>query len=489
MRPNILHLFADQFRADCIGALGHPVVRTPHLDRLAAEGIVFEQAFTPSPVCVPARACMTFGRYPAQTGCYDNGYDPCLDDSESFVEKLRSAGYRTHGIGKCHFTPDLYASRGFETREISEEIFSDPSRDDYLVWLHREGYPHVTEIHGVRGEMYYIPQMAQMAATHHPTQWVGDRASAFIGGHGEKDDPWYLFASFIHPHPPFAPPVPWHKLYRAFDMPLPHRPPGFAELQLFINKFQNRYKYRDNGFDVNLIRCLRAAYYACISFIDFQVGRILKSLEETGQLDDTLVVFSADHGELLGDYGSFGKRSMHDASARIPMIARYPAWFRQGGRCGRPLSLIDLAPTFIDAAEMVPVPGYSGVSLRAIGTGGNRREFVFSQFNVAEDGVYMAVSETQKYIYSAPDQREFVFDRQADPGETRNLAGSDAATARLRRVMQDFLLENGERSNLDPGTATGWKARPVRKMPDDPDEGLLVQDPEWADFTIPGYSR
>jgi len=487
-RPNILHLFADQFRHDAIGALGNSESITPNLDRLCREGTVFTNAFTPSPVCVPARACMTFGKYPSQIECYDNGFPPNADDRETFVEHLRLAGYRTHGIGKCHFTPDEHALRGFETRETSEEIFDDPARDDYVTWLHGEGYSHVTEAHGVRGEMYYIPQISQMPASHHPSQWVGDRSAAFLKQH--LDNPWYLFASFIHPHPPFAPPTPWHKLHRGFNMPAPHLPPDFESLQLFINKFQNRYKYRDRSFDLNLVRSIRAAYYSCVSFLDFQIGRILQALEESGQLDQTLIVFSADHGELLGDYGCFGKRSMHDASARIPMIVRQQGVFAPGARCARPASLIDLAPTFLRASESPTPTSWPGIPLQTIVEAS--REFVFSQFSVGENAVYMAVSEDWKYVYSAPDQREFVFDRKQDPGESRNIAALPEITTRtdsLRRVLQNFLAETGEHSNFDPALPGTWTVRPPATMPTDPDAGLIVQDPSWADFHIPGYSQ
>jgi len=491
MRPvNILHLFADQFRADCIGALGHPLIRTPNLDRLCREGTAFTNAFTPSPVCVPARACMVFGRYPSETGCFDNGSLPRQRDEESFMEALRLAGYRTHGIGKCHFTPDSLAKRGFESRETSEEIFDAPEEDDYLRWLQAEGFGHLTEIHGVRGEMYYIPQIAQMPASHHPTQWVGDRTIEFLEDPRNRERPFYLFSSFIHPHPPFCPPVPWHKLYRTFEMPLPHLPPGFAELQLFVNRFQNRYKYRDRGMDLNLWRTIRGAYYACVSFIDFQVGRMLDVLERTGQLEQTLILFTADHGELLGDYGSFGKRSMHDASTRIPMLARHPELFPAGKRVARPVSLVDLAPTFLEAAG-APVPaGFSGVSLQAIERGDSDRNGVFSQFAADADAIYLIVTEEWKYCWSVPDQREFLFDRLGDPGETQNLAAGNepAELPGLRKRLQDFLRQTGELSNLDPASPTGWRPRPERRMPEDPDQGLLIQDPEWADFSLPGYS-
>ena len=170
------------------------------------------------------------------------------DDRQSFMGALTASGYRTHGIGKCHFHPGRRGLRGFQTREVQEEGARTPTDDDYLTWLHRQGHAHVCEPHGVRGEMYYIPQPSQLPASHHPSQWVGDRAIRFIQSQRKKQDqPWFLFTSFIHPHPPFTPPTPWHKLYRAPLMPLPNIPAQTESLQTYVNRYQNRYKYRDRG--------------------------------------------------------------------------------------------------------------------------------------------------------------------------------------------------------------------------------------------------
>ncbi len=280
-RPNILLFFTDQQRADTISALGNPIIRTPSLDRLCAEGTAFTSAYTPSPVCVSARCAMHYGLYPSQSGCYENGSPMPSDGRQSFMDILTGAGYRTHGIGKCHFTPDLYALRGFQTREYQEELVGDPDRDDYLKCLHANGFRHICDPHGIRGEMYYVPQPAQMPASLHPTQWVGDRAAAFVEAQAASDQPWLLYASFIHPHPPFAPPNPWHKLYRAPMMPLPFMPQDAGSLLIWVNREQNRYKYRDQGLDQNLLRCMKAYYYAAISFIDYQVGRVLDALAVT----------------------------------------------------------------------------------------------------------------------------------------------------------------------------------------------------------------
>lgn len=506
VRPNILLCFTDQQRADTIGALGNAVIRTPALDRLCRSGVAFTNAFSPSPVCVSARCSLIHGQYPLHTGCYENTVMP-TDGRQTFMAALTAAGYRTHGIGKCHFTPDSHALRGFETREVQEELVRDPEQDDYLRFLHANGFRHVCDPHGIRGEMYYIPQPSQYPAHLHPTQWTGDRSVAFIRENAGKDRPWFLFSSFIHPHPPFAPPNPWHKLYRAPLMPLPNVPADCEALQTFVNRFQNRYKYRDQGIDQNLLRCLKAYYYACVSFIDFQIGRLLAALDETGQLDHTLILFTADHGEHLGDYHCFGKRSMHDSCARIPLLARLPGRFGNGQVCNTPVSLVDIAATVgaVAGAEITSHP-LDGVDLAETAGGTASRDLVFSQHAFvpfapgARDlhkspetraalSTYMAVSRRWKYVYSAPDHREFLFDRLGDPLETRNRAGLPFCRRELvamRDALMEHLRAGGETGGI---TADGqWREFPRQRLPEDPDALLLIQDHGWPDTRLPGYT-
>lgn len=486
-QPNVLLIVTDQQRADTIAALGNPVIRTPSLDRLAREGTAFTRAYTPSPVCVAARCSLHYGQYPARTGCYDNGFG-MPTDRPSIAQMLADAGYRTHAIGKCHFVPDRDALRGFESRQSQEELVSDPDRDDYLKELRASGFAHLTDPHGVRGEMYYLPQPAQMPARLHPTQWIGDQAERFIRG-SASSRPWMLQANFIHPHPPFAPPAPWHKLYRGPDMPLPLIPPDAEKLWQHVNRVQNRYKYRGRGLDLNLLRQIKAYYYACISFVDFQVGRMLDALESTGQLDRTLVLFTSDHGELLGDYGLFGKRRAHDAAARVPLLARLPGAFAPGGRCGSPASLIDIGPTLARAALVERPAGFEGVDLSRLAAGAEKREAVFIQFQRAGDAHYAAIDARWKYVFSAPDACEWVFDREADPQETRSLMPApegQAAAARLKGMLLERLGAAGETAAVDGGS---WRVWPTKAMPADPDAGLIFQDHAWADQRIPGYTR
>ncbi|TVQ96341.1 MAG: hypothetical protein EA403_16410 [Spirochaetaceae bacterium] len=514
-RPNILHIFVDQMRFDCIGALGNPYLRTPALDRLVQRGTAFTSAYSPCPVCIPARCSMIYGQYPHNTGCYENSTMP-VDGRESLMDALSGAGYRTHGIGKCHFSPDSAALRGFQTRETQEELPNHRDHDDYLQFLASDGYRHVTDPHGVRGGMYYIPQVSPIAQQHHPTQWIGDRALEFVSASERRDQPWYLYAGFIHPHPPFSPPAPWHKLYGVDEVPVPFVPHQYEQLLTYVNRAQNRYKYRDQGTDLNLVRLIRAYYYACISFIDYQVGRLLDALEQAGTLDTTLVVFASDHGEYLGDFSCFGKRGMHDVSARVPLIASLPGVFPSNSRCEQPVSLVDLAPTLIAAAGGDPGATGShrldGLPLQQIAAGEGERDAVYAQLaytrqmdgtnpdgfvpdtSISEDeraagSLYMAVTRKFKYIYSASDRIEFLFDRRLDPLESRNRAHSPNFrhhTVKMRTLMMDHLRAGGETAGLD---GDQWKEFPRREVPADPDYGLLIQDQPWADTRIPGYSR
>jgi len=501
-RPNLLLLFTDMQRADTIGALGNPIIKTPALDRLAREGTAFTSAYTPSPVCVSARCSLHYGLMPGRTGCSEN--TPMMaDNGRSYPALLTSAGYRTHAIGKCHFTPDAYALRGFQTRETQEE---GVSRSDYQTFLLERGFD-AYEPMGPRGEMYYLPQPSHLPQSVHPTQWVGDRACRFIEeASGEK--PWCLFTSFIHPHPPFTPPRPWHKLYRGPLMPMPRRAPDQGALLTSINRIQNRYKYRDQGIDLNLLRCIKAYYYACISFVDYQVGRILGALEARGALDETLVVFASDHGEFLGDFDCFGKRSMHDPSARIPLLARSPARFPAGARCETPASLVDILPTFLAAAE-VPAPASNdgrpaidGVDLADLASGARDRAGVGSQWSSGPNGQYLWVTRRWKYFYSAADRKEFLFDRVADPLELRNMAGLSLVSkekialrgALLNSLKKDGVVdayteENGQLSwKRHPAVDDGLQSWEVgelfrqTELSDDPDAFLLFQDAPKADM-------
>jgi len=489
-RPNILLIFTDQQRWDTIHADGNPVIITPQLDRLCAEGVRFTSAYTPSPVCVSARCSLIHGQYAHRTGCTYNG-DAFCDDRPSMMNLLAEAGYRTHGIGKMHFVPDWGSMRGFQTRLRVDHVHSD-----YRDWLAAQGVDPRIPAGGAPSEMYYVPQVGVLSEAHHQTTWVGDQSVAFIHEQATESRPWFMFSSISDPHPPFAPPVPWHTLYRGPRMPLPKVPADAESHWTYMNRVQNRYKYRDNGFDYNMLRCMKAFYYACISFIDYQVGRILQALEETDQLDNTLILYTSDHGEFLGDYGCFGKRSMLNSACNIPMLARFPQRFAQGAVCGTPTSLVDIMPTMLAAADVPQADlALDGADLAEVAQEGADgllgQRTVYSQYQHRDVGVYMALNRRWKYFYSAPDRREWLIDREQDPNELRSQAGlvfRHSAVSEMRDTLWSFYRSQGFEEPID---GDAWRTYPQPSVPVDPDDGLLIQDAPWAApyQSIPGYTE
>ncbi len=486
-QPNILLLFADQHRGDVLGCAGDSLVRTPALDRLANEGTRFDRAYTPSPVCVPARYALLTGRYPHRNGCANNG-DPMSPRLPTIPGLLSTAGYQTIGIGKMHFHP-VRGPFGFEKLLLSEEIPASPEEDEFLRDLIAAGFSHVHEPHGVRSELYYIPQVSQLPAQLHTTSWTADRTLDFLRQR-DRSRPFFVWTSFIKPHPPFDPPVPWNKLYRDWEMPLPARQPD-PDLVTWHMRFQNHYKRRDAGTDENLVRALRAAYYASVSFVDYNIGRILEELEKQGELDRTLIVYAADHGELLGDYGSWGKRCFYDPSARVPLIVRWPEHVPEGHVCRAPASLVDLLPTFLSAAGLKwKHLGTDGEPLDRVAMGQSERPFVLGQLAHRSHGVYFLFDGRNKYIYSAPDRREYLLDLEEDPLERRNLAGTfETRTHNLRRQLISRFREDHYNEPLD-AKGENW-ARFERPAEPEPPPSHFKQDARWTDpyLHIPGYER
>ncbi|MEK3885017.1 sulfatase-like hydrolase/transferase [Paenibacillus sp. PL2-23] len=484
-QKNILFLFTDQQRHDTIAALGNPMIKTPVLDRLVESGISFTRAYSPCPVCVPARFSLHTGQLPHRTDCVINERMP--EGHRSFMELLADQGYQTHGVGKMHFnfrdkpTSTLW---GFESRDVSEE---GGPRDDFKIFLEENGYEHVHDPQGVRSEYYYIPQPSQLPERLHNTTWVTDRSIDFLKQR-DQERPFMLMTSYIKPHPPFETPTPWNKLYRGPEMPLPKRPQESEKLISYWNRFQNRYKGRDQGIDDNLMRVMKAAYYCTISFIDYQIGRLLSYMEENGLLENTLIVFSSDHGEMLGDYNCVGKRNFLDSGARVPLIVVDPNGPR-GQRCEKPVSLVDIMPTFLQAAGTKSETPLSGESLLDIANGIVKREWIAAQYHRNDYGMYMAVSDRFKYIYSAPDDKEWLFDLKVDPDETRNRAGNPMYLEQTEQMKKDLITFFKDEGYTAPIDGDDWIRYPKQSIPEDPDEMLLFQDTQSSIPNIPGYER
>lgn len=487
-KPNVLVILTDQQRFDTIHALGNPVIRTPNLDRLVREGTSFTSVYTPSPVCVPARHSLLTGQYPHNTGCFDLS-NSMPETPATLPHLLKEAGYRTHAIGKMHFTADPLAMRGFESREKQEVgALGKMEDDDYVSYLHANGYGHIHDPYGPLGEMFYVPQPAQMPARHHGSQWVADRSLAFLE-QSESQQPFLLFTSFFHPHPPFSPPVPWNKLYRPQLMPYPKRPVGYEHLQTFASQYFTRKYYVGQGTDDNFLRILKAYYYACISFVDYQVGRIIDALDASGQLDNTMIIFTSDHGELLGDYGCLTKCSMLDPAARIPLLVRFPDRFEAGKRSDIPTSLVDVLPSVLSACGIEnDGQDMDGRDLTNVTNLSDRT--VYSQYREHAHGLYMVLNRRWKYVYSAPDRKEFLFDRVQDPEETINFAGATLRSPVLDELRSGLIERFCCDGYVDPIDGQDWRQFPQPTLPDDPAADLAIHDVAWAIpyLTIPGYS-
>jgi arylsulfatase A-like enzyme len=416
---NILFLFTDQLRYDAIGANGNKFVQTPNLDALAADSVVFDYCLTPSPVCVPARLSLLSGRYPARTGCNANNKQTKYP-GDGLYGALTAAGLRSCNVGKMHNSRDLYGPMGFSERHTQEEM-SNPL-DDYTKFILSSPYKNVFDYNGIRSEMYYVPQVSQLPSEAHPTQWVADRSLEFIDSlkEGEK---FFLFSSFIHPHPPFCPPAPWNKLYRRESIPAPFVPENYKDFKPMMTP---SFDCENLGITEKAAKRLKNYYYACVSFVDYQVGRIISALKEKGLYDDTVIVFSSDHGEFLGDYSNFGKRSMLEPAVHVPLMMKIPgtAPCRRDDLC----SLVDVAPTLMSLEGI----GYADDEFDGIDLfSDTEREFVFSQYSHKGDGSYMIAGKDDKLIYSAAEKRYRYFNARPEVDDLY-----DAADPRIAAMKE-----------------------------------------------------
>jgi len=480
---NILLIMTDQQRYDTIAALGNPLIKTPQMDRMVHEGVSFERAYSPCPVCVPARFSMKTGTLPQRNGCVMN--TPMPMGYKSLMEHLRDAGYQTHGVGKTHFffpqDPDFDWKWGFERFERADT----PGDCEHRAYLDEKGFDWVKYPAGMRNDFYYIPGQSAMPEHMTHTHWVGDRCVEFLKNR-DKSRPFFLMAGYFAPHPPFVAPWPWNMLYRGGEMPLPRHALNEDYLSTYYTRLQNRYKGRDQGWDDNLVAAIRAIYYGTISQVDSSVGQILAQMDAEDLWKDTLVIYTSDHGELLGDYGMFGKRSFLDGAARVPMLICYPG-AQAGQRVDTPASLVDIFETCLAFAGISGVPS-DGVDLRSIADGNCQRRAVTGQVGEHGIGSWMLADERYKYIYSASDDREYLFDGKLDPQESHNVAHNPAYSLKAKEMRRELVRRLREEGGADDLNADGTDFRqfPKRDIPEDPEAWRL----EFGEVPlIPGYER
>jgi len=470
--PNVLLITADQLRQDALGCYDNPVISTPHIDALAARGVRFDRVYAAYPVCAPNRVSLATGRYPSIHGVRNNGI--FMPRTElTFMEVLRQRGYATYAAGKTHFGPQWrFPPDGRPLSDPQPDWAINPQPEPWeMPWYglervcltedHRAGpYANYLRAHGLDPwadpHSFSYPQHVSVRSAypeeHHQTTWVADRAIEFLQEH-PAERPFFLWTSFVHPHHPFTPPAPYDTLYDPARMPLPVW--DETEVALWPERYRHTFFRDGDGYDAaGMYRItdaewqrIKAFYYGMISLIDKQVGRLVEVLRARGLLDNTLILFTADHGEMLGDHHMVFKGTTYDCVTRMPLIIARPEEASPGAVRHGLASAVDVMPTILNLAGVAVPDTVQGVSLvpamqdPAI----PGRDAVLIENAGEQRSVRTA---TALLTWHGEGQRGELYDTVADPLCLHNLWDSPGAAA-LQRQLMDRLIRLLV-ANIDP---------------------------------------
>ena len=368
-RPNILIIHTDQQRWDALGANGNREIQTPNLDRLASQGLCFNHHFVQNPVCMPSRVSFLTGLYPSDIGSLRNGA-PVPQDIVTLPRILRNYGYVSGNVGKLHFLPhagrdhrEIHPDYGFDHMEVSDE--PGPYEDAYRAWVRRRAPDQLDHIsralppaarvfRRVMGRIEDVPHPERdgdgiygigVRVRKDVTQaaFVAEQTIEFVRQH--REGPFFCIAGIYAPHSPGLAPQEYMDLYDPSDLALPDYPPELEAVRA------------EKGYTDEELRRAKHAYYAMVSEVDHQIGRMLDYLEEIGIAGETIVIFTSDHGEWLGEHLRYGKGyPAHDCVSRTPLIVRWPQGIRAPGRAVTEMvEAVDVIPTLLQAAA-IPVP-------------------------------------------------------------------------------------------------------------------------------------
>ncbi|MCF7854257.1 MAG: sulfatase-like hydrolase/transferase [Candidatus Pacebacteria bacterium] len=493
-QPNILLITTDQQHYDTLG-VANPRIRTPSLDRLAEEGVRFDRAYCCNPVCSPSRSSIITGLYPAWHGCWTIGVK-LPEDVPTVGDEFQRHGYESILVGKAHFQPLASApgSESIECQPILRDLdfwreFHGPwygfnhvetarmhgheshAGQHYALWLEEKGLANWKDYFQQwppsDGDKYNGPHYLKDALTWdlpeelHHTHWVGERTVKNIEACANDGKPFFLWSSFFDPHPPYVIPEPWASMYDPADMPIGHlvegehddMPPQFAKTQEESPDFSEYLEEGGNGlhgFHSHLhneaeLRRSMAYYYGMMSLIDQEVGRILDALDRLGIADNTLVLFTTDHGHFLGQHGLIAKGAFHyEDLLRIPMIARFPGRVPAGRVSSTLQTQIDFAPTFLDAAG-IDVPGLmQGYSQLPVWSGEKpevAREHVLVENRHNPTTVHLRTYVDQRYKLTVYRDKEYgeLFDLKEDPRELHNRWNDPQYASVKSKLMHRFL--------------------------------------------------
>lgn len=470
-RPNILWICTDQQRFDTLGCYGNPYVHTPNLDALAASSVMFEQAYCQCPVCTPSRTSFLTGRYPVTARGRQNGAD--IPDSEVLVTRLfKEAGYTCGLSGKLHLSACKPGS-GYTTIEHRINDGYDEfhwSHDTAPLWGRNNEYYRWLEeecgtTYSVKNHPFSRWVQEGMPEEHHQTTWCANKAIDFIHKHAESDSNWLFSVNMYDPHHPFDPPKEYLNRYLALldTLPLPQYREGEELTKPVWQKMDHGGAYNHHsGYPFIEMtdsdhRLVRAAYWAMCDLIDVQVGRMLKALQETGQLENTIVIFMSDHGELLGDHGIYLKGPFfYDCSIKVPLIISWPGTL-QAKRISSMVALMDLPQTLLELCGLPSHPGMQAKSLVPLmkGETQHHRDHVFCEYLNAmpwhtqpKAFASMVRTESWKLVVAHSLGDGELYDLVNDPGETTNLYHNPSAQAVKVQLLE--LLVTDWASTADP---------------------------------------
>jgi arylsulfatase A-like enzyme len=437
-RPNVLIIMSDQHNPRYMGCAGHPSLRTPNLDRLASEGVRFRTAYSNAPVCAPARAATFYGKYPTELGLLANGFE-IQTDGRHLSEHLADAGYATGLAGKSHILPRERGRKTFQwSYDLSSGVIAAGSENTpYARYLKKlfvnrpelfpDGRWRSFSAHG--HNTYYLADLdnlrgrSNIPAQHYPANLITRHALGYIDEAAASEQPFFLFASYFIPHHPYYPPAPYDTLFDPDEVELP---PNFHSQPIRSSATSPKCTERE-------WREIIALYSGLVTLLDEQVGALITRLEQHGILDDTLIVFVADHGDMMGEFGTLFKGRMEDASSRVPLLMRYGDRAQHGLVVDEPVEQVDIFATCLDAAGLEPPEGTRGRSLLELADGNvtSWKDYVYCASQGTSGNVAMLVRDRRyKFVLKGTRRPEdelqpYLFDMLADPFEMNDLAGSE----------------------------------------------------------------
>lgn len=428
-KPNILFICVDQMRFDCISALGHPVVQTPYLDDWIRTGVHFNAAYSGVPSCVPARMTMHTG-LSADTHGFKKGDNTSPQHFEyTLAGEFAKAGYHTQAVGKMHLNPHRKLF-GFHNVMLEDGYLLKHRRkgeamvDDYVPWLRQKAGADADDMdHGMDANTSVITRPWHLSESQHFTNWTVSQSIEFLRKR-DPEKPYFLFTSFSAPHPPLVPPQSYLEQYMRFEMPEP--PIGEWADQEDVNRDGLNPRAFRGIVNPNMRKQALAGYYAMISHIDHQIGRLMIAMRDFGVINNTIVLFTSDHGDMMGDHQMFRKGLPYEGSAHVPLILKDPTGklnLNSGSTVDAPVDLMDIMPTLLEAAE-IPIPQtVEGKSVLALARHEQVpwRDYVYGQY---DGGIFpnrFVTNGKEKFILLTKTGEEQFFDLTNDPYEKYNL--------------------------------------------------------------------